>query len=224
MGTPTFPRLDRQPQKRGRTDESLYMFTKPTETFPRFHVIHSEKTEKSARIISPFVVAKSLTENLGPGYKITRMTSGDLLLEVKDHQQYQKLTSLQSLGQHPVTVTPHRTMNTSRGVVSDVDLLELTETELLEGWSDQNVINVQRIKIRRDNKEIPTHHLILTFSSSILPQTILTGYIKLNVRPYIPNPRRCYQCQRFGHGSQSCRGRLTCAKCGVQGRASLCKL
>lgn len=33
--------------------------------------------------------------------------------------------------------------------------------------------------IRRDNKAIPTKHLILTFASSMLPSIIETGYIKL---------------------------------------------
>ncbi|KAH8019705.1 hypothetical protein HPB51_021027 [Rhipicephalus microplus] len=45
-------------------------------------------------------------------------------------------------------------MNTTRGVVSDADLLGLTEEELLEGWKSQNVTNVQRIIIRRHNKPI----------------------------------------------------------------------
>lgn len=216
-----FPPLpDRYPLKRGRTEDLLISFSKPKSTYPRFHVIHSEEPDKSARSISPFAVARSLTEKLGPGFKITRMASGDLLLEIRDQQQYNKLTSLQTLGQTPITVTSHRSMNSSRGVVSDKDLLELTEAELLDGWKDQNVTNVQRIKLRRDNQEIPTKHLIVTFASSELPQNIETGYIKLPVRPYIPNPRRCFNCQRFGHGTQSCRGKLTCAKCGVQGHPS----
>lgn len=148
------------------------------------------------------------------------MASGDLLLEVIDKHQFGKLNGLVSFGDIPVTVTPHRSMNSVLGVVSDMDLLDLTEAELLEGWQNQNVTHVQRIVIRRDNKEIPTKHLVLTFASSDLPETIETGYTKISVRPFIPNPRRCFQCQRFGHGSQSCRGRPTCAKCGSQEHAS----
>ncbi|GBL78452.1 hypothetical protein AVEN_42945-1 [Araneus ventricosus] len=40
------------------------------------------------------------------------------------------------------------------------------------------------------------------------------------VRPYIPNPLRCYKCQRFGHSKASCRGTLTCARCAEAGRDS----
>lgn len=101
-------------------------------------------------------------------------------------------------------------MNSARGVLSDTGLLDLSETELLEGWKDQNAINVKQIVIRRNNQEISTKHLILTFAASELPQSIETGYTKTPIRPYIPNPRRRFQCQRFGNGSQSCRARPTC--------------
>ena len=148
------------------------------------------------------------------------MASGDILLEVKDKAQFQKLANLVAFGDKPVTVTAHRTMNTVKGVVSDDDLMDLSDEELLTGWKEQNVVQVQRIKIRRENKELPTRHIILTFASSTLPDEIETGYLKLRVRPYIPNPRRCFKCQRFGHASQSCRGQLTCAKCGTTGHST----
>lgn len=217
----SFPRLpDRPLIKRGRTDETVNFLTKPKEIFPCFHVIHSESPDKTVRTLSPFLVSKSLTDALGPGYKVTKLASGDLLLEVHDKTQYERLTNLVAFGDIRVSVTPHRSLNTTRGVVSEQDLLDLSEAELLEGWKEEHVINVQRIKIRRDDKEIPTKHLILTFHTSTLPEYVQTGYVKIRVRPYIPNPRRCFKCQRFGHGSQSCRGRSTCAKCASHDHAA----
>lgn len=149
------------------------------------------------------------------------MASGDLLLELCDPTQYSKLFNLVALGKVPASIsTPHRSLNTVRGVRSDEDLLELTEAELFEGWKEEYVINVQRIKIRREKKEILTKHLILTFAMNNQPEFIQTGYIQICVRPYVPSTRRCYKCQRFGHGSQSCRGRLTCAKCAANDHAA----
>lgn len=221
MAFSSLPSLhDRPLSKRGRTEDFCKYFSKPKETFPRYHVIHCETAEKNARTISPFVVSKCLTTTLGPGYQATRMASGDLLLEVKSQSQYENLSKLESFGNIPISITPHRSLNTSRGVVSDQELLGLTEGELLEGWKDQQVTQVQRIKIRRDKKEIPTKHIIVAFCTSTLPEHLETGYLKLNVRPYIPNPRRCFKCQRFGHGSQSCRGQLTCGKCATTGHAT----
>ncbi|KAM7304276.1 uncharacterized protein ISCGN_014176 [Ixodes scapularis] len=43
-------------------------------------------------------------------------------------------------------------------------------------------------------------------------KTVKAGYLQCRVRPYVPNPQRCFECQRFGHGSRNCRGRDTCAK------------
>ncbi|KAM7312911.1 hypothetical protein ISCGN_009815 [Ixodes scapularis] len=66
---------------------------------------------------------------------------------------------------------------------------------------------------RRDGAEVKTKHLILTFQRHTLPALVKAGYLNCRVRPYVPNPQRCFRCQRFGHGSRSCRGRETCAKC-----------
>ncbi|XP_077486506.1 uncharacterized protein LOC144097742 [Amblyomma americanum] len=95
---------------------------------------------------------------------------------------------------------------------------------MLEGLKDHNVTDVHRIKIRKDDEEIPTKHIVLTIAFSQLPETIEVGYLKINIRPYIPNPRRCFKFQRFGHGSSVSRGRQTCAKCSSNGHESVdCK-
>ncbi|GBO13010.1 hypothetical protein AVEN_258905-1 [Araneus ventricosus] len=44
--------------------------------------------------------------------------------------------------------------------------------------------------------------------------------MRLSVRPYIPNPLRCFKCQRFGHSQTSSRGTLTCARCAEVGHES----
>ncbi|GBN11757.1 hypothetical protein AVEN_272693-1 [Araneus ventricosus] len=77
--------------------------------------------------------------------------------------------------------------------------------------------HVRRISIRRDGQLLNTKHLILTFSSAKLPEYIKAGYMRLSVRLYIPNPLRCFKCQRFGHSKTSCRGTLTCARSAEMG-------
>ncbi|GFT38615.1 hypothetical protein TNCV_4949161 [Trichonephila clavipes] len=41
------------------------------------------------------------------------------------------------------------------------------------------------------------------------------------VRSYIPNPLRCFQCQRYGHSKNVCRGQPTCPRCGESGHESV---
>ncbi|GFW88370.1 transposable element Tcb1 transposase [Trichonephila clavipes] len=48
----------------------------------------------------------------------------------------------------------------------------------------------------------------------------ITGYLNCKIRPYIPNPLRCFKCQRFGHSQTACRGQLTCSRCASVGHAS----
>ncbi|GFV64270.1 uncharacterized protein TNCV_4087151 [Trichonephila clavipes] len=86
--------------------------------------------------------------------------------------------------------------------------------------SRSKVCAVRRITIRRDGQVVNTKHLILTFACPDLPQFITAGYLRCSVRPYIPNPLRCFQCQRFGHSKPTCRGKPTCARCGAVGHDS----
>ncbi|GFW64060.1 uncharacterized protein TNCV_707651 [Trichonephila clavipes] len=117
-------------------------------------------------------------------------------------------------------VTPHKYLNSSRGVISEPDLLYTSEAEILEGFSDQGVVQVRRITLKKDTRIVPTKHLILTFNSPKLPTNIKAGYLNFKIRPYIPNPLRCYKCQRFGHSQTSCRGQLTCSRCASVGHSS----
>ncbi|GFS97684.1 putative RNA-directed DNA polymerase from transposon BS [Trichonephila clavipes] len=119
-----------------------------------------------------------------------------------------------------LVVTPHRTLNSCRGVISESDLLCASETEILEGLSDQGVTQVRRIKIKKGSSLFPTKNLILTFNSPKLPSNIKAGYLNCKVRPYIPNPLRCFKCQRFGHSQTSCCGQLTCSRYASVGHAS----
>ena len=57
----------------------------------------------------------------------------------------------------------------------------------------------------------------LTLNSPTLPNRIKAAYLSCPVRPYIPNPLRCFQCQRYGHAKTSCRGSVTCARCAEVG-------
>ncbi|XP_064474937.1 uncharacterized protein LOC135388973 [Ornithodoros turicata] len=123
------------------------------------------------------------------------------------------LLSLSRIGDVGVSVTKHRTLNVLKGVISEEQLLDCSDTEIQEGLKDEGVTAARRIVMRRDGREIPTKHVVLSFQLHRLPSTVKAGYINCHVQPFVPNPRRCFKCQRFGHGSQACRGKTTCPKC-----------
>ncbi|XP_077549823.1 uncharacterized protein LOC144162958 isoform X1 [Haemaphysalis longicornis] len=219
----TPPNRDRS-LKRGRTEVSFPPL--PSLTFPepdhfsRFLVMESLNPTHPLASQSVFLIAKYLEAIVGKSYKCKKQRSGELLIEINDKQQSAKLLAQTRLADLDIRVTPHRSLNSSQGVISETDLLNETDADLLAGLKDQGVTAVRRITIRRDDKEIPTKHIILTFDRAILPQYINAGFIRCSIRPYIPNPRRCFKCQRFGHGTNSCRGRTTCAKCAAHDHPS----
>ncbi|XP_064482546.1 uncharacterized protein LOC135395237 [Ornithodoros turicata] len=170
--------------------------------------------------MSPFAVAKALESVVGKNYSAKKLSSGDIQVQVENRKQSSALYSLTHIGETAVTVSSHRTLNIVRGVISESELLECSDSELEEGLADEGVVLAKRIVMRRDGKEVPTKHVVLSFKLHSLPSTIKAGYLNCHVRAYIPNPRRCYKCQKFGHGSQVCRGQAVCARCAGKDHSS----
>ncbi|XP_055931854.1 uncharacterized protein LOC129962142 [Argiope bruennichi] len=148
------------------------------------------------------------------------MRSGDLLVEVCTKKQAQQIIKMKALTTFPVTVTPHNSLNYTKGVITCGELFNVPIEEITHELKSQGVTHVRQITIRRDEQILPTKHFILTFHATKLPECIYAGYIRLPVRQYIPNPLRCFQCQRFGHSKINCRGTLTCARCAEKGHDS----
>ncbi|GBL75199.1 hypothetical protein AVEN_194438-1 [Araneus ventricosus] len=169
----------------------------------------SEKNE-TFESVSPFLVQKTVTNAIGEVTSIRKLRSGDLLVEVNSRKQSQQLLKLKALESFPVSVSAHRTLNSSKGVITCGELLNELIDEICKELQSEGVIF-----IRRDGNLLPTKHLILTFNSPRLPESIKAGYIKLSVKPFIPNPLRCFKCQRFGHSQATCRGSPACARCAM---------
>ncbi|GFT47939.1 uncharacterized protein TNCV_3677881 [Trichonephila clavipes] len=184
----------------------------------RFLILSLPNNEMSRK--SPFIIHKALLGIGGEPKSIKKLRSGDLLIETISAVQSKSFLLAKTFIDSPLIVTPHRTLNSCRGVISESDLLYASETEILEGLSDQGVTQVRRIKIKKETSLFPTKHLILTFNSPKLPSNIKAGYLNCKLRPYIPNPLRCFKCQRFGHSQNSCRGQLTCSRCAAVGHSS----
>ncbi|GFV17014.1 uncharacterized protein TNCV_632991 [Trichonephila clavipes] len=117
------------------------------------------------------------------------MCSGDLFLEIASAKQSSALRTLRKMAHIDITVVPHNTLNYSRGVISEADLLNVSTEEIKENMVDQR-------------------------------SSVKAAYLHCPVRPYIPNPLRCFQCQRFGHSKTVCRGQPSCSRCAEVGHDS----
>ncbi|GBO14732.1 hypothetical protein AVEN_59426-1 [Araneus ventricosus] len=165
------------------------------------------------------IVEKAITATVGEVKSTKKLRSGYLLVEVHSRKQSEQIVKLKTFSNIPITVYQHATLNSSKGVITCGELLNVPTEEILKELQGQGVSHVRRISIRRDGQLLNTKHLILTFDSA-KPENIKAGYMRLSVRTYIPNPLRCFKCQRFGHSKPSCRGTLTCARCAEVGHES----
>ncbi|GBM11499.1 hypothetical protein AVEN_101899-1 [Araneus ventricosus] len=146
----------------------------------------------------PFLVEKAFTGSIGI-VKLTKLVrSGNFLVEVASPKQAQQILSLRSLSNIPVSVQTHETLNTSKYAIIFGRLLSLPIEEITQELCGQGVKDVQCINIRRDGELVPTKHFILTFNTPRLPEYIKAGNVRCSARPNIPNPLRCFKCQRFG--------------------------
>ena len=183
--------------------------------WPRFIVLSSQDNNKPLTKISPFVLEKWIKSVAGAVKNVTKMKSGDLLIECYRKTQSINLQTANKILDIEILATPHRTLNYCKGIVRDRDrtLLELPEEEICKELKSQGVANVKRFTIKKQGNTIKLNTYLITFETHSIPQKINVGPFKMKVDLYIPNPTRCFQCQKFGHGKQSCRSHAKCYRC-----------
>ena len=69
------------------------------------------------------------------------------------------------------------------------------------------ITDEQRIVVKKDNTEIKTNMLTLTFNTPKICN------LSIPVSQYVPNPVRCYKCQRFGDVTSKCKHIKVYARC-----------
>ncbi|GBO37544.1 hypothetical protein AVEN_181773-1 [Araneus ventricosus] len=183
--------------------------------FSKFYVISSE-TNNDLKLTSPILIHKTLLALVGDVKSIKKLNNGNLLIEVLNSKQAENLIKLEKIGNIQVKSSPHHTLNHSKGVISESEFQRDLEEDLLDCLKKQNVIAVKRITIKRNGQIFPTKHLILTFNNPTLPKSVKIAYINCPVKPYIPDPIRCFKCQKFGHTITACKSnKENCARCSL---------
>ena len=187
--------------------------------FKRFVTIEHQDEAIHMTSVNPFEIDRQLRSLLGKKHrcKVTNLRSGHLLVEVDQRSLYDKLMKVRALGSIPVVVKDHRELNSSKGRIYCENLKAMTKTEILTELENQDVIDLYRIEKREGNEHVKTHLYILTFNKPAIPNEVKIGFNKCNVTLYIPNPRRCFNCQRYGHGTNNCRQETRCVTCGKKG-------
>ena len=92
----------------------------------------------------------------------------------------------------------------------------MTEDEILSDLRGDGVTHIRRLTTFKDGQRRDTSLLVLTFNSTSLPEKLNIGWLRKDVRVFIPNPLRCFKCRRFGHGSSTCRQSARCQRRAVE--------
>ena len=146
--------------------------------------------------------------------EIEAPANGTLVLKTNSRVHTKALLNVTTFCGKEVTVTLHQGRNSCKGTIFAPELRHMTEEEILSDLKGDGVIHIRRLTTFRDGQRRDTNLLVLTFNSTTLPDKLNIGWLRKDVRVFIPNPLRCFKCQRFGHGSSTCRQDARCSKCG----------
>ena len=176
----------------------------------------------SAKVVS-FCNSESFSGYCRTLKNIKRLRDGSFLVECGKRAPAQNLLQTNRFIDRPVKVSIHKTPNSSLGVIRCRDLADMSEAEIRDELKDQGVVGVNRVTVKKEGKVIPTNTLFLTFGSPDLPKEITVGYLKVKVALFVPNPMRCFNCNKFGHTGQSCKVAAKCPGCGKDKHEGRCE-
>lgn len=171
----------------------------------KYLIVHRTDHGLTMKDMSPIMLETAFKTVTNNG-KITCRTlkSGDILVKTENIKQAKSLIALTRITQAHIEVTEHRTLNSSRGVVSAYELKYEDGESLLEYLKSQQVTKIDFHMKNVGNERIKSGLVFVTFGINEPPEYLTIGCLKLKVRPYIPAPMRCFTCHKFGHISKGC--------------------
>ena len=149
--------------------------------------------DKSLSRLSTFAIQKGIEGLVGEPKNIKRLRSGDLLIEVDRETYSTKLLAIKEIAGIPVKVSPHRTLNTSKGVIRTQEIKNTTNEELKAQLKRQGVSDARIITIKKNGDTIKLNTAVLTLNFPKPPADIKVGFELCPIQLYIPHPLRCFR-------------------------------
>ena len=124
-------------------------------------------------------------------------------------------------------VKRNETLNVCHGTIiipNEIETGDALFTECGEKIKDNmeiqgfNIKNVETyIRPPRGIRKYPLRIAKVTFDGRILPNTVVIGGQRLSVREYVPTPRQCSKCWKYGHSMKYCNSKFAvCPICGLK--------
>ena len=157
--------------------------------------------------------AKELTNIGGFPEKALPVRNGSLNIVCTSEEQsikYQQITTLAGIS---VEVKGNQTLNKSKGVIRQPLLSTATKEDIIAEFESQGVTDAYRFRKRINGELKDTHSILLTFNTPQPPDYLTSYWMKFDVHKYNEKPRKCFNCQMFGHGVKYCEREYICPNC-----------
>ena len=200
----------------------------PETNFTRYYTMEAKKSGAKLSKLDWFGADREIIQALGGEPNLITNEAGGALdgafrIEVKNREQGESLLKITQVMGEEVSVRPHPTCNQSKGTFIFPDFNHMTEGEILASLTaihnplDPLVLSVRRMGRRRGAVTEQTSRYVLTFGSNQTPRMIrVRPGVTVDVEQYLPEPKRCFKCQGWGHTTGGCKPGTPeiCVNCG----------
>jgi hypothetical protein len=168
--------------------------------------VPNDKFKQLATEVDPFLMGKWL-KLWFPGTEEARpIKGGKLLVAAKTEKIVENaITNATDLYERcAIKITRMDSMNRAEGTIFAKELLQTSIETIVENLKPAGVINIERIETMQNGKPTPNGVHILIFEKKPLPENIIIGYMRYDVRQFYPRPLRCGGCCLLGHSRGKC--------------------
>lgn len=178
----------------------------------------ASEDDNAIRRVNPFRVNRFF-KNLCKGNtlrEVRSINSGKSLLVIVESQEVAQLL----LGQKkipgddgndvPIKIAVSDRIGTKQGVFFCDQIVSMKDEEIVKEINldnpDVKVVAVRRLRKKdRNGAWTESGSFVVTMRCETIPEKLKIGYLMKNMRPFIPDPMRCYRCNKLGHMSMRCR-------------------
>lgn len=177
-------------------------------------VILKFKEEGGIQKVSPIALTKDLRKLAGE-IKLARvLKNGDLMIICKNEDQKRKVMGIKVICKKEVVSSGNGGQRQwASGVITGVPL-DVSMDELKNNINGGQIVGARRLFMTREGSRMESLSVELRFDGDVLPDKVKLGFISYTVRPFVPPPLRCFNCQKYGHVAAVCKSRKRCARCG----------
>ncbi|XP_055613727.1 uncharacterized protein LOC129760161 [Uranotaenia lowii] len=163
---------------------------------------------------NPFLVGRSVEQIGKVEGAFYEKSQNWYVLKLRNKEKSRELTKLTKLiDGTPIKIEYHPRLNQRKFVVTCPEVEGMSNQELQAELSSQQIIDVRRITKKTSNDIVITNTLILTICSTIVPEFINFGLLRVRTRLYYPLPLLCRTCLKYGHPKSKCTATLACNRC-----------